>query len=70
MKLFAKLVDDFKGTEDQERAMNFLEFAQKHKVLVSKVNHYPCTPLNGILSMAMQRGQALGCQALTARTFC
>ena len=44
MKLFAKLADDFKGTEHQERTMNFLEFAKKHKVLVSKVNQYPCTP--------------------------
>ena len=40
MKLFAKLADDFKGTEDQERAINFLEFAKKHKVLVSEVNQY------------------------------
>ena len=42
MKLFAKLADDFKGTEDQERTINFLEFAKKHKVLVSKFNQYPC----------------------------
>ena len=47
MKLFAKLADDFKGTEDQERTMNFLGFAKKHKVIVSKVNQYPCImPLN------------------------
>ena len=44
MKLFAKLADDFKGTEHQERTMNFLEFAKKHKVLVCEVNQYPCTP--------------------------
>jgi len=48
VKLFAKLADDFKGTEDQERTMNFLEFAKKHKKLIEMFGRFP------------QRNKALG----------
>ncbi|XP_067038093.1 uncharacterized protein [Acropora muricata] len=48
VKLFAKLADDFKGTEDQERAINFLEFAKKHKKVIEMFGRFP------------QRNKALG----------
>lgn len=48
VKLFAKLADDFKGTEDQERTINFLEFAKKHKEVIEMFGRFP------------QRNKALG----------
>lgn len=41
VKLFSKLVDEFKSTEDHERTRLYLEYAKRHKEVIEMFGRFP-----------------------------